>query len=91
MHADGTFGLYEDDGLSYGYEKGAFSRIPLHWSDRERRLTIGARAGSYPGMLSSRVFEIVLVTKTRPVGFSFTPTPDRTVTYSGETLTIPLE
>jgi alpha-D-xyloside xylohydrolase len=26
--ADGEFTLYEDDGLSYGYEKGASARIP---------------------------------------------------------------
>ena len=29
--ADGSFDLYEDDGVSYGYEKGQFSRIPLRY------------------------------------------------------------
>ena len=31
--ADGKFSLYEDDGRSYGYERGEFSRIPLSWNE----------------------------------------------------------
>ena len=51
--ADGAFTLYEDDGLTYGYEKGAFARIPLRWNDATKTLTIGKREGSFPGMLQS--------------------------------------
>ena len=35
--------LYEDDGLTYGYEKGSFATIPFHWDDASRNLTIGER------------------------------------------------
>ena len=59
--ADGAFTLYEDDGLTYGYEKGAFARIPLRWNDATGTLTIGKREGSFPGMLAQRTFEVVLV------------------------------
>src|SRR5262245_29182265 len=52
--ADANFELYEDDGVSYGYEKGAFARIPLSWNDAARTLTIGKREGTYPGMLGER-------------------------------------
>jgi alpha-D-xyloside xylohydrolase len=79
--ADGTFTLYEDDGLTYGYEKGAFARIPIHWDDAARTLTIGKRTGKFPGMLDKRLFHVVLVAKDKPVGFSFTPDPDQTVIY----------
>jgi alpha-D-xyloside xylohydrolase len=82
--ADGAFTLYEDDGVSYGYERGEFSQIALHWDDAARTLTIGRRSGGYPGMLSERTFEIVLVRPDKPVGFSFAPQPDRTVRYNGE-------
>ena len=48
--ADADFTLYEDDGLTYDYEKGSFSTIRFHWNDERRNLTIGQREGSYPGM-----------------------------------------
>jgi alpha-D-xyloside xylohydrolase len=86
--ADGAFTLYEDDGLTYGYEKGAFARIPFHWDDTTKTLTIGKREGEFPGMLSQRAFNVVLVSKDSPVGFSFTPKPDRTVSYQGKAVRV---
>jgi alpha-D-xyloside xylohydrolase len=84
--ADGAFSLYEDDGLTYGYEKGAFARIPLRWDDAARTLTIGQREGSFQGMLAERTFEVILVSKQKPVGCSFAPQPDRSVRYRGEAI-----
>jgi alpha-D-xyloside xylohydrolase len=81
--ADGSFSLYEDQGTTYDYEHGAFSTIPLHWSDATKTLTIGARTGTFSGMLTSRAVQVVLVSATKAVGFSFTPTADKTVTYTG--------
>jgi len=81
--ADGSFELYEDDGATFAYEKGAFSRIPLAWDDASRTLRVGARQGSYPEMLAERTFQVVLVAKNKPVGFSFTPKSDATLKYSG--------
>jgi alpha-D-xyloside xylohydrolase len=86
--ANGEFTLYEDDGLTYGYERGEFTRIPLKWNDATRTLTIGARSGSFPGMLRERTFQIVFVGKDQPVGFSFEPQPSRTVRYTGESVEI---
>ena len=60
--ADAAFTLYEDDGESYGYETGASARIPLRWSDASRTLTLGARQGSFPGMLQRRSFQVVVIT-----------------------------
>jgi alpha-D-xyloside xylohydrolase len=82
--AEGAFTLYEDDGLTYDYEKGAFARIPIGWDDVTRTLTIGKRAGKFPGMLTKRTFNVVLVTKHKPAGFLFTPKADQTVTYRGK-------
>ena len=56
--ADGDFALYEDDGVSYQYEKGQFSYIPMRYDAAKSRLTIGARTGSYTGMPEERTFRI---------------------------------
>jgi len=81
--ADGQFTLYEDDGVTYAYEKGSFARIPIRWNDAARTLTIAKREGSFAGMQKERTFEVVLVSKAKPVGFSFAPKADKSVRYDG--------
>jgi hypothetical protein len=49
--ANGRFALYEDQGTTFDYEKGAFAEIPIQWDDHSRTLTIGERSGVFPGML----------------------------------------
>jgi alpha-D-xyloside xylohydrolase len=89
--ASGDFELYEDDGATYGYENGEFSRIPMHYEEATSTLTIGAREGSFPGMLESRTFEIVVVRPGKAVPWSFTPVADQTVTYDGAALDVMLQ
>jgi len=87
--ADGRFELYEDDGSSYAYESGAFTRIPITWNEASTTLTIGAREGAYPTMLASRTFDIVVVRagKAVPAGMA---APERTVTYDGSAVDVVL-
>jgi alpha-D-xyloside xylohydrolase len=59
--ADGAFDLYEDDGLSNAYERGAFSITPMRWDDRARTLDIGKAKGRFDGMLSRRRFVLHVV------------------------------
>ncbi|ESQ92306.1 glycoside hydrolase family 31 protein [Asticcacaulis benevestitus] len=59
--ADGSFSFYEDDGVSNGYVRGEFSRIPLNYNDKTGELTIGARSGSYKGMVTNRTFRVRFV------------------------------
>jgi len=61
--ADGDFTLYEDENDGYAYEKGAHATIDLHWNDAAKTLTIGAREGSFPGMLTERTFRVVRMDK----------------------------
>ena len=77
--SDGSFVLYEDEGDSYNYEKGIYSTITFQWNDKMRTLTIGARQGSYPGMLQKRQFIIVL-----PDG------QHQTISYEGKELQVNL-
>ena len=81
--ADGEFTLYEDQGSTFDYEKGAFSEIPIRWNDKTNTLTIGDRRGDFKGMLRQRSFHVVLVQKARPTGFPFVPTEFTNVNYTG--------
>src|ERR1019366_2397445 len=66
--ADSNFNLYEDEGDTYDYEKGAHSIIPIHWNESTATLTIGDREGKYPGMPVTHSFRLVLVGKDRGAG-----------------------
>jgi alpha-D-xyloside xylohydrolase len=88
--ADGVFTLYEDDGISNDYEKGASTRIRMTWEDASKTLTIGTREGSYPGMLATRTFRVVLVTPESPSPFLGDAASARTVTYDGTAATVGL-
>jgi len=88
--ADGRFVLYEDQGSTFDYEKGAFSQIPIRWDDKTGTLTLGNRTGSFDGMLDYRIFQIVLVSAAHPAGFSPTPTPLKSAQYTGAELHLKL-
>ena len=77
--ADGTFTLYEDEGDTYRYEQGVYATIRFDWNDKARTLTIAERQGSYPGMLSSRQFTVIL-----PDGTT------KTISYHGHPITLTL-
>ena len=89
--ADGRFTLYEDDGLTYNYEQGAFARIPIIWDDSGRALTIGERKGTFKGMLKERTFNVVLVTRHSPAGLSVVPASVRSVKYNGKAVRIKID
>ncbi len=86
--ADGEFTLYEDEGDNYDYEHGAYATIPLRWSETNRALTIGARQGDFPGMVRTQEFRVVFVSPHHGVGVPATATPDQTVQYNGEEVTV---
>ena len=88
--ADGAFTLYEDQGTTNDYEKDAFSEIPLQWNDASKTLKIGDRKGTFTGMLASRTFQVVRIASGKAVGFPSTADPDKTVTYTGAAVDVPL-
>ena len=81
--ADGSFELYEDENDNYDYEKGVHATIPISWDDANRKLTIGTRQGSFPGMHAHRTFRIVFVRDDHGVAINPTGEPDKIVEYSG--------
>jgi len=88
--ADGEFNLYDDAGDSYDYEKGQHSVIPIRWNNSAETLTIGARAGSYPGVVEKRAFRIVLVTSAHGIGGEVTSKVDKEIAYEGKEIKVSL-
>ena len=89
LGANGSFTLYEDEGDNYNYEKGARAVIPMIWNERKKTLTIGARQGSFPGMLARRTFKIVWVRSGHGVGLGDADEPvDKIVAYSGKAISV---
>jgi len=86
--ADGDFTLYEDDGITYDYEKGAYTTIPIHWDDSKQTLTLGPRQGNFPGMVVGRTFRVVWVAPGRGIGVNLAEPADKVVEYEGQALTI---
>jgi alpha-D-xyloside xylohydrolase len=87
--SDGTFTLYDDDGVTYAYEQGACCHIPLVYDDTERTLTIGEREGSYPTMPTEITFHLRYITPQQPIPFG-DQRPTSTVRYTGTPLTVQL-
>jgi len=79
--ANATFTIYEDDNETYAYEKGQRATYDLTWNDAAKTLTIGARQGTFPGMVAKRQLNIALFGGN-------TERASKTVTYSGQALEI---
>ena len=86
--ADGRYSLYEDDGLSDGYAKGRYARIPIRWDDKSGTLTIGARTGGYNGMAAKRSISVRFYGPRSAATPDFSANPARSVTYDGRPVTI---
>ena len=86
--ADGQFLLYEDEGDGYNYEHGLFTTILFVWDDKNSRLTIGGRQGSFPGMLEERTFIIVRVSPGQGGGVEPPAAPQERLRYRGEQVVI---
>jgi len=82
--SDGAFSLYDDQGDTYAYEKGAHTVIPLHWDDKSAAMTIGARQGEYPGMQRERTFRVVVVDGSKI-------SPAKEARYAGQELVVRFE
>ena len=80
--ANAEFTLYEDENDNYNYEKGIYSTISFTWNDAKKSLTINDRKGTFPGMLGTRKFNIVVISTGKKV--------EKIVTYSGKKVSVKL-
>jgi alpha-glucosidase (family GH31 glycosyl hydrolase) len=74
--ADGRFTLYDDDGVTFNYERGEFNRVDMSWDDRTRRLSINPRNGAKLWNTISPKFDIKLAGSAEVKHLRFTGTPD---------------
>lgn len=86
--ANGKFVLYEDENDSYNYERGIYSSIMFDWDDKKKSLTINDRKGTFPGMLESRKFNVVIVSANKAGGENKVAQPDKQITYTGKKLAV---
>ncbi|MBS7563265.1 DUF5110 domain-containing protein [Mucilaginibacter sp. Bleaf8] len=88
--ANGQFKLYEDENDTYNYESGQYATIDMSWNDAKRTLNISAVKGHFPGMLTRRKFNVVIV-KSGHGNDSVPATAfDKTVTYTGKAMSVKL-
>ena len=88
--SNGHFQLYEDEGTNYNYEKGKYATIDISYNDALKTVTFSKRQGQFPGMLKTRRFNIVLVTRDNPLPLNLDNPQGTLVTYDGKPLTVKL-
>lgn len=82
--ADAKFAIYEDDNETYNYEQGQRATYDLVWNDAAKTLTVGARKGSFPGMVATRKLNLVLAAPGKNSGVLETLADVKSVDYSGQ-------
>jgi alpha-D-xyloside xylohydrolase len=88
--ANGEFTLYEDENDTYNYEHGVYTTIAFKWDNSKQTLKIGNRNGSFPGMLTTRTFILVLIDG-QSNQYNKPDSPIKTVIYNGKGLTVNYE
>lgn len=73
--ANGSSSMYEDDGKSFEYRKGAWMRVTMEWQDASRQLSLRLAPGSRVLPPARRRIDVRLAgsTDTRSVAFSGQP------------------
>ncbi|HLP76828.1 MAG TPA: TIM-barrel domain-containing protein [Candidatus Paceibacterota bacterium] len=89
--ANAKFTIYEDDNETYNYEKGQRATYDLVWNDATKTLTVGARQGSFPGMIATRKLNVVLAAPGQNAGKDEGSFAARTVEYTGRAVTVKFE
>ena len=87
---DASFQLYEDEGTNYNYEKGKYATIDITYDDAKKTVTIGARKGSFDGMLKTRRFNVVYVTPSSARALDLDAPAGKMVNYSGRKVVVNL-
>ena len=68
--------------------KGIFSTIPFIWDEAAQTLEIGARKGTFQGMLKERTINVVFVDTNHGNGSLVSVKIDKSVRYNGSKIKI---
>lgn len=80
---DASFQLYEDEGVNYHYEKGAYCNIPITYKEAGKTLTIGKCTGDFNGYLRNKIFRIIWIDKNKKTKLDFSARADTAISYDG--------
>jgi alpha-D-xyloside xylohydrolase len=81
--ADGTFTLYEDDGVTMTAKTGAWRRTPFTYDDKARTVTVGPTTGGWwPNQ--KRGMEFILYSNKPPLGYP----ESKSVFYNGTQISV---
>lgn len=83
-----SFTLYEDEGINYNYEKGAYTEIPFSYNEQMKTLVIEARKGKFNGMDAVKKISVVWITKDKPRVLAEENATESVLTYNGKKLTV---
>jgi hypothetical protein len=75
---EGSFDLYEDDGLSMNFDKGAYAVTALRYAtgpDGAHHLKIGPAVGSFQGQVQERAYELHIHASEKPAAVSVSGRP----------------
>lgn len=75
---NGAFTYFEDNGVTYAYERGEYLLIPFFYDEKKQTLLIGAQQGDYPEAVKERTLHI-LCTSANGVAQKV-----KTLTYKGK-------
>ena len=87
---NGSFQLYEDEGTNYNYEKGKYATIDITYDDATRTISFGAQKGQFNGMLKSRQFNVVLITKDTSKALNLDNPEGKLIQYNGKAVSVQL-
>lgn len=88
---DAAFTLYEDEGTNYNYEQGKYATIDITYNEHSRTLTLGARKGSFDGMLRNRRFRVVAIRAGTPVKLDLIHPKGQILSYKGRKVSLELD
>jgi alpha-D-xyloside xylohydrolase len=88
--ANAEFTMYEDENDNYNYEKGMYSTFTMKWDDAAKKFSVSKRSGTFPGMPSKHILNIVVVNKNSGNGVEVTSKPSKTIEYKGEEISVNL-
>lgn len=61
--ADASYDLYEDDGISLGYQRGEYSTTHIEWDSKNKACFVTGESGIFPGRMRS--LEVIILPEGR--------------------------
>jgi alpha-D-xyloside xylohydrolase len=86
--SNGSFTIYEDEGETYNYQKGKAASYTINWNDKQHRVTIGTRKGTFPEMTKKRILKLVLVKPDSGLGLE--EYNGKEIEYDGKAISVSL-